>query len=391
MAELSSFWPRPRRLTPEAVRRVLVFHIGSLGDTLVSLPALWAIRDNFPNARRTLLTKTSARPGIPVGRDILDGTGLFHEFHLFDGDYHAYGRNLSRLEKLWGALKLLWTLRWGRYDVVVYLAPSVREQAQIDRDRLFFRWAGVRWVIGARQMRAIMQPGHPLARVESEASLLLRRLDRAGLSLPPLRKARIDLALQPDELAWADAWRRSQPGSDRLHWIAVAPGSNLSSKLWPRERYQAVIQRLIDEYDVWPVIFGGPQDIEAGERLVQAWGRGVNTAGRFTIRQSAAALHRCAVYVGNDTGTMHLAASSGVPCVAVFSARDLPGKWEPLGPDHTVLRRNVGCAGCMLVACEELDRLCLRQISVEEVFDAAARHLDVSPVQALSTSEARVA
>lgn len=360
-----------------AVKRVLVFHIGSLGDTLVALPALWAVHDNFPQAHRTLLTKTSARAGIPVGRDILHGSGLFHAFKLFNGDYHAYGRNLSRLEKAWGALKLLWTIRRGRYDLVVYLAPSVREQAQIDRDKVFFRWAGIRQVIGARQMRSTDAPhGSPaLARVDSEAELLLRRLDGAGLTLPALDRARIDLALQPSELDAVETWRKAMPGEMGRPWVAVAPGSNLQSKLWPRARYQAVIQALIDRHDVWPVVFGGPEEVEAGDALVEAWGRGVNTAGQFSVRESAAALHHCVVYVGNDTGTMHLAASAGVPCVAVFSARDLPGKWEPLGGHHTVLRAEVPCAGCMLVKCVEQDRLCLTRITVDEVLAAAVPHL----------------
>lgn len=366
------------------IHRVLVFHIGSLGDTLVALPALWAVHDNFPHAHRTLLTKTSARPGIPVGRDIVGGCGLFDEILLFNGDYHAYGRNLSRLEKALGALRLWWTLRRGRYDLVVYLAPSVRAQAQIDRDTLFFRWAGIRQVIGARQMREAFEgvtgadtaPSAPvLARVDSEAELLLRRLDGSGLALRPLAQSRMDLALQPHELEAIAAWRTTLPKSQGRPWVAVAPGSNLQSKLWPLDRYEAVVRRLIEQHDVWPVIFGGPEDVTAGHELVEAWGRGVNTAGLFSVRQSAAALHGCVVYVGNDTGTMHLAASAGVPCVAVFSARDLPGKWEPLGPHHSVMRRDVPCAGCMLVKCVERDRQCLREITVDEVTQAAASHL----------------
>jgi len=105
---------------------------------------------------------------------------------------------------------------------------------------------------------------------------------------------------------------------------------------------------------------------------VQAWGRGLVAAGALRVRDSAALLERCRLFIGNDTGTMHLAASSGVPCVALFSARDEPGKWEPMGERNVVLRKSVPCAGCMLTSCDERDRLCLRLIEVEEVIDAAS-------------------
>jgi ADP-heptose:LPS heptosyltransferase len=87
-------------------------------------------------------------------------------------------------------------------------------------------------------------------------------------------------------------------------------------------------------------------------------------------------LERCALYVGNDTGTMHLAASVGTPCVAIFSARDNPGKWEPTGPGHIVLRHEVPCAGCMLETCVDNDLECLKAISVDEVLAAIGGRLE---------------
>lgn len=87
--------------------------------------------------------------------------------------------------------------------------------------------------------------------------------------------------------------------------------------------------------------------------------------------ESAAVLKRSRGYLGNDTGTMHLAAMVGVPCVALFSARDYPGQWEPYGHGHAVLRHETDCAGCMLEVCHERGNECLRLISEEEVFEAS--------------------
>lgn len=358
-------------------RRVLVFHIGSLGDTLVALPAMWAVRAHFGNSHLCLLTKTSARPGIPVGEDILQGSGLFDDFILFNGDYHAYGRNLSSSEKAWGALKLWWRLRRGHYDTAVYLAPSLRDQNQIDRDIRFFKAAGIHHVIGARELPC--SPGAsgrpPAERSPSEAQWMLTRLSDSEVPAPNMDRARIDLALQPPELTQAHAWLHQHGADLNKPCVAFAPGTNLQSKRWPHERFEEVGRRLIERFDIWPVVLGGPEDVEAGQQLISAWGRGTQAAHQLSVRQSAAVLSHCALYIGNDTGVMHLAASEKVPCVAVFSARDLAGKWEPLGAGHTVLRSDVPCAGCMLVRCEEQQRRCLMQISVDEVLGHAARVL----------------
>lgn len=360
-----------------AVRRLLVFHVGSLGDTLVALPALWAVRDSYPQAHRVMLTKSPARGGIPVGRDILEGSGLFDDFLLFDGDHHAYGHNLPRWRKWWGALRLIARLRAGRFDLAVYLPPSVREPAQVRRDLLFFRLAGIACVVGAR-------PPHATGVLEAER--LLARLDGSAIKAPSLPRARRDLALGEADRAALDRWlspRLPPPGGHP--WVAFAPGSNLPAKLWPTERFAAVGRALIERHDIWPVVVGGPEDRAMAGQLVQAWGRGLSAAGALPVRQSAALLERCRLFIGNDTGTMHLAASCDVPCVALFSARDMAGKWEPLGAPsvrHQVLRKEVPCAGCMLVRCEERDRLCMRLIEVDEVLAAASALLDTqSPPQ----------
>ena len=81
------------------------------------------------------------------------------------------------------------------------------------------------------------------------------------------------------------------------------------------------------------------------------------------------ALKDCALYVGNDTGTMHLAAAAGTACVALFSARDWPGAWYPYGVPQRVFRTALECEGCYLVACAERGNECLTRIGVGEVID----------------------
>src|SRR5205085_2524024 len=111
----------------------------------------------------------------------------------------------------------------------------------------------------------------------------------------------------------------------------------------------------------------------------RAWGTGTSAAGLLDVRTAAAVLARCRLFVGNDTGTLHLAAAAGTPCVGVFAAQDWPGRWQPYGLGHTVLRRPVPCEGCRLTVCTREGMRCLREITVEDVL-AACRATLPAPI-----------
>jgi ADP-heptose:LPS heptosyltransferase len=181
----------------------------------------------------------------------------------------------------------------------------------------------------------------------------------------------MDLALTAAEMRDAAAWWSSAGYSDgdRMRAVAIGAGSKVPSKVWPEDRFFALGRRLILEGGFLPVIFGGSEDRDVGERLVAGWGTGVVVAGRLTVRESAALMQGMCGYVGNDTGTMHLAAAAGLRCVGVFSAQDFPGRWDPYGSGHVVLRSCVPCEGCRLQMCDK-GLKCLTSIDVDAVFNA---------------------
>jgi ADP-heptose:LPS heptosyltransferase len=86
---------------------------------------------------------------------------------------------------------------------------------------------------------------------------------------------------------------------------------------------------------------------------------------------SASVLSQCATFIGNDSGPTHLAAMVGIPCVAIFSARNAPGQWEPLGEHHVVIEDRPACAGCMLDECVAQQKKCLTRIETGRVLREA--------------------
>jgi len=356
------------------LRNILVFRIGQLGDTVVALPAMWAVRRHFPQAHFTLLSDKHPGKTYVLAAELLKGAGIFDRFesYIVEGSRSALMLRAGRM------LRLLFRLRRQRYDALVYLAPSRRTVAQVARDRRFFRLAGICRFFGMGGFRALpaKEQGKPLPETPSEADLLLERLAADGIPVPRPGKGRLDLGLGKVENIEVERWLRAQNADDQGRpWIGVGPGSKMAAKRWPEDRFRAVISTLIEDYGVWPIVFGGPEDSEAAERLVRAWGCGFKAAGKLSPRVAAAALKRCRLYVGNDTGTMHLAAAAGVPCVAVFSAREHPGLWYPYGVPCVVLRTQIACEGCGLIECVEHRNACLDSITVSAVINSCRRFL----------------
>ena len=352
---------------PSPPRRVLVFRLGHLGDTIAALPSLWAVREHFAGAHITMLAEQRVdRPYVPI-TEVLENTGLVDTFVFLPRDA---SRGVWR--RAADAVRLLIKLRRARYDALVYLAPSRRTRGQVRRDRRCCRFAGIRQIFGMEGFTVL--PGEPtgagLPTVPHEADLLLRRLAASGVPVPEPGRGCMDLRLGEGEKQRVEQWRQSLGGDGGRPWVAVGPGSKMPAKVWPGERHAAVISALIARHDIWPVVFGGKADQALGAALIDQWGRGYNAAGALGIRAAAAALSPCRLYLGNDTGTTHLAAAVGVPCVAVYSSRDLPGLWYPYGPRHRVFRTTIDCEGCYLEQCIDRRMECILRIDAEAVLDA---------------------
>ena len=154
-------------------------------------------------------------------------------------------------------------------------------------------------------------------------------------------------------------------------------GSKMASKIWPSDRFNALCRRLL-VYDpnLYFLLLGDKSEYPHGESVRKGLeADSLNISGATSVIESAAALQTCTLYIGNDTGTMHLAGVMGTPVVAIFSARDNPGRWEPYGDKNTILRKEVDCQGCMLRTCTVQKLKCLTQISVDEVYQAAIARL----------------
>ncbi|WP_263410060.1 glycosyltransferase family 9 protein [Terriglobus tenax] len=343
------------------VKRVLVYRLGSLGDTLVALPSLRLIARAFPNAERRMLTNWPVSSKAPAAAAVLGPTGLIHEYMR----YTVGTRSPLALAKL------AWEIRRYNPDVLVYLAAG-RGVKNARRDAAFFRVAGVKTIVGLpltedMQRNRLDENGI----YEPEAAKLARNIDALG-------DARLDeagsweLELVPAEIDKAGALMEAL-GDRKV--IAVSVGTKVQAKDWGPENWRGLMAQMGAAYPGYGLaLAGAPEESAVSEAAADGWraaggGPVVNLCGKLTPRESAAAFARAEVFVGHDSGPMHLAAAVQTPCVAIFAARNKPAVWFPYGPGHRVVYHKVDCWGCGLETCIVEKKKCLMSITVDEVMN----------------------
>jgi lipopolysaccharide heptosyltransferase II len=158
--------------------------------------------------------------------------------------------------------------------------------------------------------------------------------------------------------------------------LGLCPGAEYGpAKRWLPERFAEVALAIAEAHPIQWVLFGTSADRERGAAIEAALGAHcVNRIGQTTLDQLATELGECALLLTNDTGTMHLATLIGVPVVAVFGSTE-PRLTGPLGNSHDVLRHQVECSPCFLRECP-IDFRCMTAVSVEEVVAAVSTQLN---------------
>jgi ADP-heptose:LPS heptosyltransferase len=343
------------------VRRVLIYRLGSLGDTIVALPSLHLVERAFPRAERRLLTNFPVQRKAAAAQTILDGSGLV-------SGYFSYAVGLRHMNKL---LKLRNEIRAWQPDVLVYLMGG-RGTKIARRDAMFFRSCGISRLIGVPFTEDMQAHRYRAATglMESEAARLARCVAELG-------DARLD-----DPASWnlrlAEPERRAarialEPAGKRPI-IAFSIGTKVQANDWGDENWSTLLQRMAHLYPGHALLITGAaaeyersHEIVAGWKSVQGAGPVLNLCGQLQPRESAAVVAHAKIFLGHDSGPMHMAAIVQTPLVAIFSARNMPGVWFPQGRQHAVIYHAVDCAGCGLETCIAQKKKCLTSVTVDEV------------------------
>jgi len=326
------------------MEKIIVFRPGALGDTLLTFPALAALRSVFSGV---WLGAIGNAPALALARD----AGLADEVVPFD--------NLCWAE--------LFTAEGIR-------SPEARQT--LAGARLAVLWLRDSNGLAERSLRAlgistiVSAPGRPPEGLRAHAAeYVLRTLAPVIGAAASALASLPSLAPSAEASAWAEAeWARRGLAGARV--LAVHPGSGSRSKCWQPERFAALAGRFISAGWRVLVIEGVADRVVAPQTLALLPTEAAQPVVGLALPELAALLARAALFVGNDSGISHLSAMLGAPTLALFGPTD-PAIWAPRGPQARVLWHGPAAPGAALPP--------MTALSVEEAYEAALALLRSCP------------
>jgi heptosyltransferase-2 len=310
--------------------KILVRATNWIGDAVMSLPALRALRQRYPEAEITILAK-------PWVADLYQGWRIIP----FEG----------------ASWSLIQRLRRERFDLAVLFPNSFSSAAIV-------RLTGVKRIVGyARDGRSLLltdavatpPPRH-------ERFYYLELLHRAGI---------IDAVPEVPEILFdgiAEARARGEAlfraAGVALPVVGVSPGAAFgTAKRWLPERFAEAARRMGGSV----AVFGSPPERALCDEVARAAG-GRSFAGATSLRDFIDMTAACRIFLANDSGAMHIAAALGVPSVTVFGPTNEKAT-GPTGPRAVIVREPVECAPCGKRECP-IDHRCMTRVTVEQVVTA---------------------
>lgn len=334
------------------IKRVVVRGTNWVGDSVMTVPALRALRRILPDATITLAVRPSAK-GIFSEADFIDEVLVYDRRNAFSV--------VSQVRE--------WRRR--KFDLAV-LFQNAFEAALIP----FLAGVPLRLGYATESRQALLT--HPLPLPDWRSSkhevfyylYLVTALEQLLSGTSTVCETDPDISLSISEMRKAEAAEmlRSYGVNEAKSLVAICPGSiNSRAKRWPAERFAALADRLMD-HERQVVFIGSPDEIDVTNEVTSRMrNRPIVLTGKTTLDQITAALSLSDLVVTNDTGPAHIAAALGCPTIVIFGPTN-PLTTRPFSFKAEILRQPPDCAPCMLRDCP-IDHRCMTAITVDEVFE----------------------
>ena len=350
-----------RRASPVRLaepNKILFIQLSALGDTILAVPMLRAIRHRFPNAHLTILA-------APINLDYLAYCPYIDERVAFRGGVSYQLLSTLRRERYDWAIDLE---HWPRLSALLAYASGAPMRLGFSADgqyRHFLFTEVVPHTPGRHEVLNFLDMGH-------------------RLECPP-QGTHLEVWVSDAERKWArkEVGARGQRALIVMHPEAGRRGE--PRRRWPLERYVQLADALVARYDAEIVLTGAPDEVEVSQQIAAAMKqRPVMLAGKTRINQLAALFSRAELVISGNCGPMHLAAATGTPVIALHGPTN-SAQWGPWAANATVLHaRGFSCSPCLNLgfeyACKALSdgtSPCMHTIAVSAVLQTCETYLAV--------------
>ncbi|NLV92763.1 MAG: glycosyltransferase family 9 protein [Firmicutes bacterium] len=334
-------------------RNILIVRMSAIGDVIHALPVARALKKADPTVRITWIVEKLAY-------DLLTNNPDIDELIFFDRpkftSLSGFAQNAPSFTKY---------LRSKKFDLSLDLQGLFKSAAIV-------KMAGASTRLGYCNMREMSWLfSRPVCGPHIEGNIIDRYLDvlrELGIEPGPPEWV---INVTEEERANAEAAMREAGGDPNSPYIVMASGTSWQSKCWPVESYGELVNRILSEYDVQIVLIGSGGDTPMAQGILsRTEGPVYDLTGKLTLKELAHIHRQSRLFIGGDTGPMHLAVAVGTPVVALFGPTD-PRKYGPYGPEHIVVRTEVDCGPCHKRTCA--NPRCMESITPEQVFAAVKR------------------
>jgi ADP-heptose:LPS heptosyltransferase len=298
---------------------ILVIDFGQLGDVVMSLPALRAIRDRFPRARITVAV------GKP-GKELLSLSGYQNEILEVDRVALRDGPTLISIARI---AKFVSEVRKLKFDFIIDL------HSYYETNILGFLSGAPQRLYSRRRNRSLdfLANFQPRPDRESTTAHLVDRylelLKPLGIQNPS--RTPVLSTTTADDAAVEAMLKKEKAQSGQL-LVGIFPGAGHATRVWPLEKFAEVADHLIRNDRVRVVVFAGPEERAAVPKMRSLFPAGTIFFDRLTIPQLASAQARLTLFISNDTGPAHIAGAVGTPVIVILDRPD-PNCFTPIGPE----------------------------------------------------------
>lgn len=332
----------------KSCKNLLVRGTNWIGDAVMTMPALRALRKGLPDTKISLLVRPWVAPLFENNPDI-------NEIIIYEKKYNSLiGKlRLSSMLKTKGFCSSI--LFQNAFDAaLIAFLSGIPERIGYNRDgRGFLLTNAIPFDNDDRKMH----------HVDYYLNILRKAGIKAEYSLPY-----IFLSIEERLMARDILKDLKRPV------VGINPGASYgSTKRWPPDRFADVSRRIISELDGSAVVFGGQSEIGIAEEIVSNFqlstlkSQLLVMAGKTDLRELSALISECDVFLTNDSGPMHIGYAVRTPLIAIFGSTD-PALTGPLGKGNIVIKKDIDCSPCFKRSCSKQKMVCMNAIMPDEVF-----------------------
>lgn len=341
-------------------KRILIIQTAFLGDVVLTVPLIMALRRAYPNSYLCAMV-------IPQVREILQDNPALDEIIVYDK---------KDKEKSWlSFLRLCKKIKAQNFDLAILPHRSFKSALLTFLAKIPCR-IGFNISEGSLLLtdKIIYREGKNIHEIERNLSLL-DRLDVAD------KKVEFFLRAGKNALSYSLSMMKKYQIDANDLVVGINPGSVWPTKRYPVEKFAALADKIVKELDATIFIIGGPEDKQIADQVVgQMKERVINIAGETTIKQLIAISQRFNLLITNDSGAMHIAVAQNVPVVAIFGPTTRELGFYPYGQKDIVVEKKLPCRPCGKHGgnrCPQKNFACMKLITIGEVFDAVRRRLNL--------------